>query len=447
MIRRLAVVLLLTGATLAGCAQAPEDDAYSAFMRQQQDTLDEWISRPGAATQPASAPSEPRITEQSDLKDCLAYAARHNPELEAAFDAWKAALERVPRMRALPDPQFTYSNYIEMSENAYEIAQMFPWLGKLDLRGDVAAEEAQAARFRFDAAMLKLFYRVQQAYGEYYYLGRETLITQQNIELLNQIEAIARTRYATGAAGHPDMIRAQVEQGRLADRLRTLQKLRTPTAARLNAVMNRPAASPLPWPKSLSSPQGDFSDEQLIAWAAQANPEVRAMDRELAARGDEIRLARREYIPDIMLSASHDPMMAQSRDNPYIAMVSVNVPLWWNRISAGVREARWRRLQAINEKAAFLNNLGADVEMALFEFQDAGRKIGLYRDTLIPKAEQALQASQSAYGAGAASFQDYLDAQRVLLEFQLSYERSLTDRAQRLAELEVLVGKPLTDGR
>ena len=98
---------------------------------------------------------------------------------------------------------------------------------------------------------------------------------------------------------------------------------------------------------------------------------------------------------------------------------------------------------AVNSRAALVNSLSADVEMALFGFQDAGRKITLYRDTLIPKAAQALQAAQTAYAASKVDFQDYLDAQRTRLDFQLSYERSLADRAARMGELEMLVGKRL----
>jgi hypothetical protein len=33
-----------------------------------------------------------------------------------------------------------------------------------------------------------------------------------------------------------------------------------------------------------------------------------------------------------------------------------------------------------------------------------------------------------------------MDAERILLEFELSYERARADGAQRLAELEMLVG-------
>ena len=40
-----------------------------------------------------------------------------------------------------------------------------------------------------------------------------------------------------------------------------------------------------------------------------------------------------------------------------------------------------------------------------------------------------------------------IDAERVLLEFQLSYERALANRTQRLAELEMLVGREVPRGK
>jgi outer membrane protein TolC len=448
--------LLAAGLLLSGCAESFNGNAYERFAGEHGYFADRSFA--STSTQPATMPAEPQLAEDSRLGDYLTYAALHSPELESAFSAWKAALERVPQVRALPDPRFTYRNYIEAVEtrvgpqrNAYEISQTFPWLGKLELRGDIAVEEARAAFHRFEAARLKLFYRVQKVYDEYYYLWRAMQITEQNIELLNQIESIARRRYAVGADAHPDVVRAQVEQGKLADRLRTLQKLRAPTMARLNAALNRPANAALPWPKEVPKPESDFPDEQLLAWAAQANPEVQAMDREVAARRQGIDLALKEYLPDVTVGvnvidtgpARGAMSVDDSGKDPVIAMVSLNIPIWWERISAGVREARWRHLRAVSDRIALLNNLSADVEMALFEFQDAGRKINLYHDTLIPKAEQALQAAQTAYSAGKVDFQHYLDAQRVLLEFQLSYERSQADRAQRMAELEMLVGKPL----
>jgi outer membrane protein TolC len=81
--------------------------------------------------------------------------------------------------------------------------------------------------------------------------------------------------------------------------------------------------------------------------------------------------------------------------------------------------------------------------MVLYRFRDAERKVDLYRDTLVPKAEQSLKATETAFRAGKATFTDLVDAERVLLEFELSHERALASHAQRLAELEMLIGRDL----
>ena len=59
------------------------------------------------------------------------------------------------------------------------------------------------------------------------------------------------------------------------------------------------------------------------------------------------------------------------------------------------------------------------------------------------KAEELLGASETAYMAETVDFLSLIDAQRTLLQYQLLYERSLTDNQQRLAELEMLAGAQL----
>jgi len=82
----------------------------------------------------------------------------------------------------------------------------------------------------------------------------------------------------------------------------------------------------------------------------------------------------------------------------------------------------------------------ADLEIALFGLRDAHRKIDLYRDTLLPKAEQSMKITELAFTTGKAGFLDLIDSQRILLGFQLEHKRALADRARRLAEIEMLIG-------
>ena len=100
-------------------------------------------------------------------------------------------------------------------------------------------------------------------------------------------------------------------------------------------------------------------------------------------------------------------------------------------------------MAALSERRDRENSLIVDLKMELYNFRDAERKIDLYRDTLVPKAKQSFTVIQKAFTAGKTDFLDVVDAERTLLEFELSYQRARANRAQRLAKLEELIGQEI----
>ena len=123
--------------------------------------------------------------------------------------------------------------------------------------------------------------------------------------------------------------------------------------------------------------------------------------------------------------------------------LSMNVPIRYGKYAAGVREARARYQAAVHARAQRENDLTSGLQRALFEHRDAQRKIDLYREVLIPKARESIGSIETAFRAGSASFLDLVDAERTLLDFELSYERALANRAQRLARIEMAVGRAM----
>jgi outer membrane protein TolC len=408
----------------------------------------------GVPVMTAEAPLH--LGENAELSDYLAYAALNNPGLEAAFNRWKAELERIPQVTALPDPRCTYRYYVEEVETqrqSVEVGQTFPWFGKLKLHGDVAFEEAETARERYEAAKLKLFRQVKDAYYEYYYLARAADVVRENRDLAKHFEEVARARYRTGGAQLADVVRAQVELGKLENELESLEKKRQPAAAQLNAGLNRPLAEARPWPKMIEEETIVSTDEEVLRLLAQRNPELKAIEHEITRQQNAAALARKDGYPDVTLELNYEMGSAAMADisgtgrDPIIVGISVNVPIWVGKYRAAEREARRRQWAAIKEKADQTNMLGYRAKLALYEFRDAERKISLYRDTLLPLARESVKTTETAFAAGKASFLDLVDAQRVMLEFELSQERALTDHAQRLAELDMLVGQELPRGK
>ncbi len=402
-------------------------------------------------------PRLPKLTESSGLSDYLAYGALNNPGLEAAFNRWKAALEQVPQVKTLPDPKFTYLYYIQEVETrvgpqrqGFGIAQAFPWFGKLNLRGDVAAEAANAARKRYDAAKLKLFFEVKAAYYEYYYLAKSVAVTKENINLVKHLESVARSRYKAAVGTHPDVIRAQVEAGKLEDRYQTLLDLRQPIVARLNAALNRPVEADIPWPSEIKLKDAHVVDKELLAELMAENPELKALDFEIDRNKHAIELARKDYYPDFnlglnIIDTDTSPVGNPPDDgkDPVVAMISLNLPLWREKYDAGVREAQARYYAARQDRTEKTNSLSSELKLASYRFRDAKRKIDLYGDALLPKARESLKVTESDFRAATGNFTDLIDAQRILLEFALAYEWALADYAQSLAKIEMLVGREI----
>ena len=132
-----------------------------------------------------------------------------------------------------------------------------------------------------------------------------------------------------------------------------------------------------------------------------------------------------------------------SGKDPVLLTFSMNLPLWQNSYKAAERRAKAEVLKITQQKLDIENNLLASVMQVLYDFKDSARKMNLYGDALVEKAQELLYASEAAYKAGTIDFLSLIDAQQMLLKYRLEYERALTNNQQKQAELEMLIGAEL----
>jgi cobalt-zinc-cadmium efflux system outer membrane protein len=436
--------LILVGAA-GGCASSRERAAVDLWRAEAARTE---APPDTAALAVATAP-------RPSLRDLMALAFERNRSVAAARQDWKAALEQVPRARALPDPMLTYGYFLQSVETRVGpqkqrvgVSQSFPWFGTLGERGDAALAAAEAAREKYVAALQKTYRQVSAAYAEYYYLGSAIGIVRDNLQLLRQWEEILRSRYSTGTARFSDLIKVQVELGKLQDRVTTLEQQRPPRRARLNALLDLPADTPIAWPDSLPEVAGPDLRDSLEVRLHRQNPELKALRAMVQKESHGVSLARKSGLPSFTLGVDwvqtdprDVPDLLDNGKDPVMAMVGVRIPLWRGKVSAGVRQAEARRNAAEATLADRSNSLATELDDALFRFDDASRKTALYRDSLVPKVRQSLDASYSTFESGQGSFLDVIDAERVLLEFRLILERARADLLEARATVDALTGE------
>ncbi len=387
------------------------------------------------------------------VEDYLRIAAMNNAGLKASFAQWRVATMAVPQAKALDDPRFTYGYFIEEVETRtgpqkqrFSISQMFPWFGKIEARTDAAAASAKAAYYQYQAEKLKLFAKVKHAVYEYAYLHEAIGIAEQNLELLKHFEQVAQARYRTAATTHPDIIRAQIELALMEDHLTSLRNMQAPMVSGLNAILNRDSQEPLAWPKNETAFM-TLDSEQVFSLIEEQNPELAALKKEIQAARHQLELAQKRYYPDVSVGvdwiqtdSARMPNTWGSGRDPIVAMVSVNIPLWADSYKAGENQARAKIRKARSRQMQTEYDLAAHAADVLYDVEETHRKAQLYKNTLIPRAKEMLEVSESAYRNGSVDFLNLVDAQRKLLTFELTWLRILTDHLQGLAEIEVLVG-------
>jgi outer membrane protein, heavy metal efflux system len=402
----------------------------------------------------AQAQTDPN--QPQSLQDYLRIAAQNNSQIKAVFHGWRQAVEQIPQARTLDDPKLSYQveglqDFGSSAEQTFLLTQMFPWFGVLDAREEEASALAKAARKSYESALLTLARDVKEAFFTFHYLARSVEITRDNVSLVRHFEQVARGRYAAAAAAHPDVIRSQIEVAMLEDRLRGLEQLRPAVVAKLNAILNRPAESPLDWPRPEPYAAVTVEFAPLFAGMLKQNPDLIALEHRIAAMRSRETLAQSKSKPNFELgfgfkdlAEPSSSMGSSGSDDPLMAMISISLPIWSESYAAARRAARSERLQVVHEKIQLENTLGSQIKQALYELQDADRRIVLYRDTVLPKAQEMLVSSEMAYQAGTIDFLSLIDAQRSILQFRLEYEELLANNGKALAELEMLAGGSLT---
>ena len=185
-------------------------------------------------------------TTSLSLDDLLAEADAANPTLRAArLDA--AALATRSAQVALPDPLVEVmtapSPLLGGSGTRHvqgRVEQMVPWPGTLALRRAAADRAAEAVAFETDALAADLALEVTQAYVRLYRVQRIEALVAAFRDRLGAYAEAAAVRYEVGRGPQGAILTAQVERGRMEERLLALDAQRRSAVETLARLIDRP---------------------------------------------------------------------------------------------------------------------------------------------------------------------------------------------------------------
>jgi outer membrane protein TolC len=121
-------------------------------------------------------------------------------------------------------------------------------------------------------------------------------------------------------------------------------------------------------------------------------------------------------------------------------LASINLPIWYHKVRAGVDEARLKEMQARAAYARQEDSVIFEVQDAYVNLESLFEQWRLYRDTLIPQAIQSRDSSEAAYETGKLTFLELLDSERFLLTVRYGYAKARSEYWVALARMERALG-------
>ncbi len=264
----------------------------------------------------------PAQQQPDSLYAYLDIASKNNPTVLQRYYEYQAALQKVPQVGSLPDPEFSLGVFLSPMEllGGNQVAdmrlmQMFPWFGFIKSARDEMSLMAAAKFELVRDAKLQLFFDMQRNWFEMHKVKQEIRIAEKNIEILQSLERLAVTRFKAapaasavaasgssisssassgsppassgmnsmgsstaaqsnqaapampspgmgsqpGSTGLTDVYRIQIEVNGLQDNIESLKTRWNSLSASFNAYMNRPAASLVTLPDTLMADALPFS--------------------------------------------------------------------------------------------------------------------------------------------------------------------------------------------
>ncbi|MCH7814416.1 MAG: TolC family protein [Planctomycetes bacterium] len=455
------------------------EEVASALERQAQHA-------PGEAEAYARTPAQPTAEfvrpadgagpqpDPQGLREFIVRALAENPSIKAAQDRARAQAERIAQVMALPDPMLKTKTLPEPIRTAegdnffiLGVSQKLPVPEKLDRAGRMALDETRMALARLNETRLSVIAQVKRAYFQLYVIDKSLAVTAENQQLLRGLIDVARAQVAAGRRAQDDVLRVQVETSKLQADLIVLRQRRVSVAASLNRLLDRPSATSIATPMDFGIRQADLSLDDLLARAARANPALKRLERQIDREQHAVELARLAYWPDFTVGfewlsmeprdAFQPPRNPETGKRPTVSRMSergsdnwavtfgFNLPIWFDKIEAGIREARYRLAATRREYDAARNRVDFEIADALERVRSQRALAVLFDGTIIPQARQTYQVSQASYVAGRSDFLYVIDNWQKWLVFTVQYYRSLGELERSVADLEQAIGMSLTE--
>ena len=390
----------------------------------------------------AAAQTPPVLPSPLSLGDVIRLASERRDEIQAARARTRAGEARPTIVSALQDPMISPSlDHLPFmlggADVSFTIEQQIPLSG---IRGHRRASAlADVDRLRADASRTTLDVGIQaaNAFLMVQERRRTTALVTEQLAFARDVVSAANARYASGTAPQSDVLRAEVEVARLEAVARALVSEVRGAEAMLNTSLALDAESPVPPLASLAFAQPPPSWSAMKT-ALTFRPELVAGRAEIARAEADVEVMRDMFSP--MATNRTGPSYTMAEGRGWMAMVGISLPIWRDKLHAGVAEAEAMRAMSQADLRAMTRMIEGDAAVAVNQLQAARDRQRALSSDVLPRARMAIEPAVAGYTSGQLPLVSVIEAVQALWLVQADLIAADTELGLAWARLGRAIG-------
>jgi outer membrane protein, heavy metal efflux system len=392
----------------------------------------------------AAAADDQALPTPLRVSDVTRIARAQRLEVAAARARARAAAERPAIVSALEEPEVSASiDHLPFmgggADLSLAIEQRFPLSGIRGNRRRAAEAAARRELAVVDRTGLEVELEATAVFWMLAELRERSKLLEDQRALADQMVAAATARLAASTGMQADVLRAQLEVDRFAGEQRVIAAEVRAAEAMLNTGLARSPDAPIP---ELDAVVNDAEPPVAAATASTAlanRPELRAARAEIARSEAEGSVMQSMYAPMAMVRTGPSYTMADG--GGWMVMVGVSLPLWRNKLRAGVNEARAMVDMASADLGAMQRMIRGEAAAARERVSAARERYLSLRDSIVPRARQAIAPNLTAYAVNQAALVSVIEAAQALWEVQRELAMARADLGIAWARLHRTTGE------
>lgn len=402
------------------------------------------------------------IAQNTTLESLVCEAIDINPNIRALNSKYLISKTKIDQGTALPDPVLTFG-LMNMPTNSFSftqepmtgkmigLSQAIPFPAGLRSIAKMKSVDTSIVKREIDEIKNKIRKEVSVIFFNLKTIREKIEITEKSKILFNRELDIIEQKYKVGSVSYQSIVGTEIQLTNLDDKIIYLKSEEKALLSKLNLMLFRNIDSPIEIDMNLEIPRFDFDKETVFKTLINSKPELQSTKLSIEKAKLTENAATYKNYPNFNVGVQYsqrDYNKPTGEDyNDFLSVVlGITLPLnYGGKNSAEIEEAKLQQnyfTEQFNYQILELKKIISDTIERLHALNN---RIDLFNQKLIPQSENVLNSALLDFKVDKTDYSNVVKAQNDLLKTELSIAEIKNRYLIKIAELEYLIGKKLSE--